>query len=81
MSAPDVQATPAIETDAEGLRDDERNGWKSAAQAVRREFLCDVVVRVATAAPGGLFAGWSGAEAWDIAEDLYREGQRRGYLP
>ena len=39
MSAPDVQATPAIETDAEGLRDDERNGWKSAAQAVCRDHL------------------------------------------
>ena len=69
-----------IETDAGYLRTLGGAVFTEALR-VRREFLCDVAARVATAAPGGLFAGWSGAEAWDIAEDLLLEGQRRGYLP
>ena len=71
---------PKIETDVAYIIRTSREvpPYHDEVGRIRREFLSAAVLNVLT---GSMPSGTLQSDAWDVGEELLREGIRRGYLP
>ncbi len=79
----DEKRDPMLETDAPAFKQAADLDGPLSVHArhvgrIRREFLCQAALNVLT---GSAPSAQLQSDAWDIAEELLREGQRRGVLP